>query len=90
MKFRAYGIYDDALKAFLPPYFARSEGEAKRMFMSAVRDRNGQFLAHAHDYALFHLGYFHDDSGLLEPTSQPGRVMTGLEATADPITGSPG
>lgn len=88
MRVLAYAVWDDAVKAFIPPFWSRSEGEAKRSFMAACRDQKGFKLAHAADYTLFHIGYFDDASGLLEATSAPGRVMTGLEAVADPMLGA--
>lgn len=77
MKLKAYSVRDGAVEAYLPPFFARADGEAKRSFIQACR--TGSMKNMEVYYALFHMGYFDDHTGMLEATSQPTRIMTGLE-----------
>lgn len=73
-----YSVRDNALGAFLPPFFARARGEALRSFSSAVNEEGHQFRKHASDYTLFFLGTFDDSSGLLA-TVEPLRCVSALE-----------
>lgn len=77
MKLKAYSVRDGAVEAYLPPFFARSDGEAKRSFIQACK--TGSMKNMEVYYALFHIGYYDDNTGELTSTSQPSRLMTGLE-----------
>lgn len=72
----AYSVFDNAVAAFLPVFFARSKGEAIRSFTDAVNDEKHQFSRYKADYALWWLGQFDDQTGLLAgvPTG-PERVI---------------
>lgn len=78
MKSLVFSVQDKAIGAFLPPFFARSRGEAIRSFSEAVNQKDHQFFRHAADYTLFALGEFDDGSGLMAPT-EPMRVVSALE-----------
>ena len=74
-----YSVYDDAAKAFLPPFFVRSKGEAVRSFSSAVGQSDHQFSKFKSDYTLFELGSYDDVTGLITPFSVVSRVMSAIE-----------
>lgn len=82
MKLQAFAAYDSAVEAFMPPFFARSKGEAMRSFSDACSD-NGRFAPHLGHYSLFHLGEFDDTNGLIVPVTPPYQLLTGLEAVTD-------
>lgn len=65
MIMQMFTVYDKKVGAFLPPFFARSEGEALRSFMDACQDGSHQFCKHAEDFALMRVGEFDDSSGLV-------------------------
>lgn len=73
-----YTVQDSKVGAYMPPFAARSKGEALRSFMSACSDEKHQFNAHRADYVLFHIGSFDDVSGLVLCGS-PDRVIGGDE-----------
>lgn len=84
MKLGVFSVYDAAVKAYLPPFFARAPGEAQRMFRDAIRDPKSQFAPHVEDYTLFQLGEFDDMSGDLAPMAPaPAKIVTGQQAAAD-------
>ncbi|QCQ84686.1 nonstructural protein [Blackfly microvirus SF02] len=60
---KIYSVFDSAISAHLPPFFARSEGEAIRMIGQAVNDPASGFHKHAKDYTLVCLGSFDDATG---------------------------
>jgi hypothetical protein len=78
-----FSVYDGAVKAFLPPFFCRTQGEALRSFSEAVNDAKHQFNRHASDYTLFLLGEYDDSSGVIAAVSAPQRVRSALECIVD-------
>lgn len=85
MRIGVYGIYDRAVAAYLPPFQARSDGEAKRMFVASVKN-NKDFAENAKDYHLWKLSVFDDQSGsygtMASDPDLPKPLLTGLEAVA--------
>ncbi len=60
-------IFDKAIEGYMRPYFAQSVGQAIRMFIDEVNRPDGSDMGrHPEDYALFHIGTFHDNNGRLE------------------------
>lgn len=85
MKMEVYSVFDRQVKAFLPPFYARTRGEAIRMFQSTVNDGQSMFHKYAEDYELVLLGWFDDSSGELgqvQGTSE--RVISAVQVLADP------
>lgn len=74
-----FSVYDAAVKAFLPPFFSRSKGEAIRSFSDAVNDEKSQLNKHVRDYSLFYIASFDDGSGAFDAPTAPERVVTGVE-----------
>ncbi len=67
MKLVIVSIYDKATSAYMRPFFAQSLGQATRMFTDETNRKDGSDIGnHPEDYALFHIGNFHDNSGQLE------------------------
>lgn len=79
MRMNVYGILDAAVQAFLPPFYARADGEATRMFAVSVQDGN-KFAPFASHYSLFRLAIFDDSNGSFECEPSPVPIMTGIEA----------
>lgn len=86
MILEVYSVFDDAAKAFLPPFHARSKGEALRNFSAAANDAGHQFNKFSKDYTLFNLGYFDDSSGMMQPFEVPSRVIGAYEVIDDPVS----
>lgn len=80
-----FSVYDSAVNAYLPPFFARSKGEAIRSFTEAASTRDHQFAKHALDYTLMSLGKFDDGSGTFE-TDLPVRIVGASEVGEYPFT----
>lgn len=77
MKLEVYSIRDAKTEAFNTPFYARTNGEAKRMFITS--SEGGNFAKHHADYQLFHIATFDDNTGELHPMV-PQMIMTGTEA----------
>lgn len=84
MIMEVYTVLDRGVKAYLPPFFCRSRGEALRSFTDAVNNREHQFFKHATDYSLWLIGRYDDDSARLE-ACEPERVVTALEVLVDDV-----
>lgn len=80
MILEVYSVMDKAVKAFLPPFFVRSKGEAIRSFSDACNDGKHQFAVHSADYLLVYLGTFDDSNGLIVGV-EPQRVISATECT---------
>ena len=61
----AYSVYDSKAEAFLPPFFAVTDGLAVRMFQQAANDQEHRFGMWSDDYTLFHIGKWDDHTGTL-------------------------
>jgi len=66
-----FAIYDKKGISFGLPYYALQKGQAIRGFTDAVNDPSSPYNKHPEDFTLFHLGEFNDQTGKIEPLSQP-------------------
>ncbi len=89
MKVRMYAVFDKAISAFNSPFTARTDGEAKRSFASAVADERGQIGRHRADFSLFVVGEYDDSLGAVAawpPQCMAEAVSVLVECeTFDPI-----
>ncbi|WNK13529.1 MAG: nonstructural protein [Microvirus sp.] len=87
MRTLIFTVYDNAVKAYLQPFFCRSKGEAVRSFTDACNDEKSQFNKYAADYVLFFLGEFDDAEGLFYPIGNggPTRVISAQEVMFDSV-----
>lgn len=80
MKLMAFSVYDEAVKAFLPPVFARSHGEMLRSFIDACSSKEHVFVKHPEHYSLFFVGEFDDGSGQFRNETVPSLLLTAVQA----------
>lgn len=77
-----FAVYDKAVGAYMPPFFARSRGEAMRSFMHACASKDQVFAQSPGDYTLFFLAVFDDAAGTFDVPDTPERCMSAQEAIA--------
>lgn len=82
MILRVYSVYDNSVKAFMTPFFARADGEAVRMFQDACADTSHNFSKHAHDYVLYCLGAFNDTDGSVAGNPSPDKLIAAVSFKA--------
>lgn len=75
MKLKAFAIFDQKAKAFLPPFFLPETAVAVRTFGDCVNTKEHAFGRHPADYTLFGLGQFDMDSGSLLPAAEGIQVV---------------
>lgn len=71
-----YSIRDNKAEAFLQPFFSKNHATAIRAVEEAVADPSHQFAKHASDYAVYHLGFFQEDTGQILPEAPKHLVNT--------------
>ncbi|AZL82814.1 nonstructural protein [Apis mellifera associated microvirus 16] len=76
MVLQIFSVYDTKIEAFNAPIFVRTRGEAIRSFQEAVNDPQAQhsIAKHPQDHALFHIGSFDDETGLVTPIVPPASL----------------
>ncbi len=87
MKLNIFTIYDNKAKAFLPPFYARTKGEAIRSFQSTVNDPTSNMNKYPGDFALFQLGEFDDETAKITQNATPdslGPAENYLEQAKNP------
>lgn len=62
MNFSMYCIYDSAAESYMRPFFARSHGEAMRMFGDIAVSSEHPVGVHPEHYSLFYVGDFVEKS----------------------------
>lgn len=68
-----YTIHDSIAEYFFPPYMARNDAEASRMFVQSL----GDTFPHRADFKLMSIGTFDQETGLLKATDL-NMVLAGL------------
>lgn len=63
MILECYAVFDRAVGAFMNPFYAKARGEALRLFMDAVGDKQTPLNKHPEDYSLYWCGHFDDSKG---------------------------
>lgn len=82
MKLLAFSVFDKAVNAFMPPFFARSAGEALRSFTDLANDPKTNVGLHPSDFVLFACGEFDDGAGMFVQ-AEPRRLVGAYEVTRD-------
>jgi len=81
-KFNLFSVYDSKGQVYSPPFMAENSSDAKRAFMDAIEKRQGLVGMHPEDHSFVAVGCFVRYSGLIDPSSVPELVVTGLSVKA--------
>lgn len=65
MKLNIYSVFDKAVGAYMRPFFMQSDGQATRGFTDECVRADSEMSKHPEDYALFRVGIFDDNKGML-------------------------
>ena len=66
MKLVVFSVYDEKACFYGVPFYAKTDGEAIRMFSAAVQDTGSSIGMFPGDFSLYRIGFFDDGSGSLE------------------------
>lgn len=78
MKINVYAIHDAKIEAYMQPFYARTDAEAKRGFSGICNQEQGQISEHPGDFTLFKIGAYDDSTGVLTP-QDPSSLGNALE-----------
>lgn len=67
MRLSVYSVLDAVAGVYCKPFSSQNDGIARRDFDNASRDPQSVLHQNPADFGLYHIGYFDEDSGLLEP-----------------------
>lgn len=83
MILKIFSVRDNAVDAFLQPFFSPTHGSAIRSLTEVVNDENHTFHKHAADYSLYLLGEFDDATGVIT-VSDPHRILGLIDVLKPP------
>lgn len=67
MVFKVYSLYDGKAECFMPPFFQVNVALAKRIVIRLATDGVSDLHHYVSDYALFEIGEWLPESGVLVP-----------------------
>ena len=77
-----YSVYDSKAQTYNVPFFMKQDGQALRAFIDLVNNPQTDVAKHPEDYALFLLGSFDDEDGVIDPVQQPKCIAKAWELVA--------
>lgn len=74
MKLHVFSIRDAQLSTYQAPFYAKTKGEARRIFADAVKnpDANNILNKHPEDFSMWHLGLYDDETGFFDQSGANG------------------
>lgn len=82
MKFEAFSVHDVKAEAYHAPFFQHMLAQGKRTFSDCINSESHPFGKHPHDYTLFHVGEFDDNTGKISPFPSAISLGNGVEYIA--------
>ena len=67
MVFGLYSVYDVKAQVYLPPFVAKTIGEADRIFDSVIKGGQSTISLYPGDHSLYQIGTFEDAGAVLDP-----------------------
>lgn len=86
IKLSLFSVYDSAAKVWFPPFVAQTVEVALRNFRMTVNSPESNFNRFPEDYALFLVGEFDQETGMIVGTPAPqslGVAITFLDMVSD-------
>lgn len=84
MILKVFTVFDHAAKAYLQPFFLRTEEEAIRGFSEVCSDPQHMFGRYPDQYTLFHLGEYDDSSASFHELETPETLGNGVKHQRKP------
>lgn len=77
-----YGVYSirDVKTGFMTPTVDQNDDSAARNFYHAVANSDGILFTYASDFALYHIGNFDSDTGIIDPAIPSVLIAEGSNA----------
>lgn len=81
-----YAIYDEKALSYGIPFFAKTDGIAKRLFADLCDDPQSTVYKHPSDFKLYYLGEFDESTADLVPNARRVWLATGYVNEFNPIS----
>jgi hypothetical protein len=72
-------VFDEKSCVFSNPVYMRTKGEAIRAFEAEINKKESALGQYPEDHKLYVLGFFDDNSGLIEGVAQPEFIISGTD-----------
>lgn len=79
MKWNVYSIYDAKTKLWSKPSYAQTHGQVLRDFQDLANDKKTTIGNHPEDYALYCIGSFDDEKGIIEQETKSQSLGMAIE-----------
>jgi len=86
VRMMGFSIYDKKAEAYNAPIFFSKVGTAIRQFSEIVKNSDSIVSKYPHDFALYHVCNFNDESGHVESLGVPKFVIEGSEVANQLLT----
>lgn len=80
---QVFSVFDTKAKAYMQPFMLPTVGMAIRAFSDSINKEGTEANLHPHDYQLFHLGNFDDQTAHYELFEGPKHLANGNEHKID-------
>lgn len=69
MQYGVYTLFDVKTESYIPPFYAKANGDAIRQISQVVNDPNAKqdFARYPEDFTLFKIATFEDVDGVMTP-----------------------
>lgn len=84
-KRKCFVVFDSKVEAYMHPHFARSTGEAERMFSVVANDPKTEIGAHPEDFTLFETAVFDEETGRFEQYQTLRALKVALQLKKPPV-----
>jgi len=79
MNLRAYSIRDAKCEIFHPPWYAKTHGEAERIFAQSVNDEKTMLSKFPEDFDLYFVGEYDETSGVFRSLDTPQHQLKAVQ-----------
>lgn len=83
MKVYLYALYHSGMEVYTTPQPQQNDNMAIESLYQALQDPQSAVAQNPFNFALFNLGEYEDNSGLITPLVPPKPVITAVEALAN-------
>lgn len=75
---KIYAVKDEAVEAFMQPFFGKARGQAVRSFMEECQRKDSDFAKHPGDFTLWEIGTYDEEKGHIQG-QEPERISRAID-----------
>lgn len=85
MQYGMYAVHDAAVKAFMQPFFMRTNEEAQRAIEAVCLNPEHNFVRFSAHYTLYRIGFYDEASGIVEASEPKEYICRVSDCCNSPI-----